>query len=50
MKTVEWGGTKWCLVQWKDVGFLTRKGNIIATLKSTGKEDAETEAMLQGWM
>ncbi len=50
MKTVEWSGTAWCLVLWEDVGFLTRKGRILATLRSARREDAETEAMLQGWL
>lgn len=50
MKTVEWDGTRWCLVEWEDVGFLTRKGRIIAPLKSKSKVDAECEAMLQGWL
>lgn len=50
MKSVEWDGTKWCLVQWEDKGFLTRVGKIVAQLKSKQKSDAETEAMLQGWL
>jgi hypothetical protein len=50
MKTVEWDGTQWCLVLWKEVGFLTRQGQIIQALKSARREDAETEAMLQGWL
>jgi hypothetical protein len=50
MKSVEWDGRQWCLVQWEDKGFLTRVGKIIAPLKSRDKVDAETEAMLQGWL
>ena len=50
MKSVEWDGTQWCLVQWENKGFLTRVGRVVSTLKSKLKEDAETEAMLQGWL
>jgi len=49
MKTVEWNGTQWCLVEWTDTGFLTRSGRIVALLKSRAKINAETEARLQGW-
>lgn len=48
MKTVEWNGTNWCLVHWEDVGFLTRRGKIIAALRSKSKLNAECEAMLKG--
>lgn len=50
MKSVEWDGTQWCLVAWEDKGFLTRVGRVVAPLKSKEKVDAETEAMLQGWL
>lgn len=50
MKSVEWDGTQWCLVQWEDKGFLTRVGRIVGHLKSKQKEDAETEALFRGWM
>ena len=50
MKTVEWNGTQWVLVQWEDVGYLTRKGTVVASLKSARREDAECEATLQGWL
>lgn len=50
MKTVEWAGTHWVLVVWEDVGFLTRRGRIVAELKSKSRTDAECEACLQGWL
>ena len=50
MKTVEWDGTQWVLVKWEDVEFLTRKGTIVASLKSKDRTDAECEAMLKGLM
>jgi hypothetical protein len=48
--TVEWDGTQWVLVKWEDVGFLTRKGTVVASLKSKDRPDAECEAMLRGLM
>lgn len=50
MLTVEWNGTQWVLVKWADVGFLTRVGTIVASLKSKERYDAECEAMLKGLM
>lgn len=50
MLTVEWDGTQWVLVKWADVGFLTRKGSIVASLKSKSRVNAECEAMLRGLM
>jgi hypothetical protein len=50
MLTVEWNGTQWVLVKWTDVGFLTRKGDIVASLNSKNRVDAECEAMLKGLM
>ena len=50
MRTVEWDGTQWCLVEWRDVGFLTRTGRIVQPLRSKDRTDAECEAMLMGLM
>jgi len=47
MKSIEWVG-HWALIEWQDVGFLVRKGTIVASLKSKSRIDAECEAMLLG--
>ena len=49
-KTVEWDGDAWCLVQWTSTGYLTRQGRVLVRLKSHRQADAETEAMLQGFI
>lgn len=45
--TVEWNGTEWVVVSWRNVGWLTRTGAVVASLKSKGKVDAACEAMLK---
>jgi hypothetical protein len=50
MRTVEWDGTRWVLVEWKDIAFLQRKGTILISLASRAKVNAECEAMLLGWL
>jgi hypothetical protein len=48
-RSVEWNGRQWCLIEWEVVDFLTRRGTIMFRLRSRLREDAETEARLQGW-
>lgn len=47
-RTVEQYGEDFYLVEWRDQGFMLRKGYILTKLRSRSKVDAETEARLQG--